>query len=127
MPLQVVYKTLAPTWGETLEFTYDGSPLILNVRDHNIIFPSLGIGYCEVEYEQLPPNQTLDQWLPLQGVKKGEIHIQVTRRVPCNLLKNFDLTNFEGTPSSNTKLQGIASNVHATYTNDSFLWDLLGI
>jgi hypothetical protein len=127
MPLQAVYKTLAPTWGETMEFTNDGSPLVLDVRDHNIILPSHGIGYCEVEYERLPPNQTLDHWLQLQGVKKGEIHIQVTRRVSEKLLKNFHLTKFEGTPSSNTKLHGSASNVRATYISNSFSWDLLGI
>ena len=117
MPLQVVYKTLAPTWGQTFEFTDDGSPLVLDVRDHNIILPTRSIGYCEVEYDRLPP---LDQWLPLQGVNRGEIHIQVTRRVPHNLLKNFDLTKFAGTPSINTKLHRSAGKVHATDIRSSF-------
>lgn len=122
MPLQVVYKTLAPTWGQTLEFTDDGSPLVLDVRDYNLILPTISIGYCEVEYDQLPPNHTLDQWLPLQGVNRGEIHIQVTRRVPHNLLKNFDLTKFASTPSSNTKLHASARKVHATDISSSFSW-----
>lgn len=80
--LQVVYKTLTPSWNQTLEFPDDGSPLVLHVKDYNTILPTSSIGHCEVEYEQLPSNQMLDQWLPLQGVNKGEIHIQVTRRVP---------------------------------------------
>ncbi|KAG5035026.1 hypothetical protein JHK87_009936 [Glycine soja] len=35
-----------------------------------------------VEYQRLPPNQMSDKWIPLQGVKSGEIHIQITRKVP---------------------------------------------
>ena len=122
MPLQVVYKTLAPTWGQTLEFTNDGSPLVLDVRDYNIILPTLSIGYCEVEYDRLPPNHTLDQWFPLQDVNKGEIHIQVTQRVPNNLLKNFDLTKFASTPSSNIKLHGSVGKVCATNMSNSYSW-----
>ena len=125
MPLQVVYKTLAPTWGQTLEFTDDGSPLVLHVKDYNTILPTCSIGHCEVEYDRLPPNQTLDHWLPLQGVKRGEIHIQVTRRVPEKLLKNFDLTKFVGTPSSNTKLQRSAGKVCAPYISSSSSWYFL--
>lgn len=84
---KVVYKTLNPAWGQTLEFTDDGSPLVLHVKDYNNILPTVSIGHCEVDYDKLPPNQTLDQWLPLQGVNKGEIHFQVTRRVPERHLK----------------------------------------
>lgn len=79
-----MYKTLTPAWNQTLEFPDDRSPLVLHVKDHNTILPTSSIGHCEVEYEGLPANQMLDQWLPLQGVNKGEIHIQVTRRRPDN-------------------------------------------
>ena len=43
--------------------------------------PTYNIGNCLVEYERLPPNETIDKWIPL-GVIKGEMHVQVTRRVP---------------------------------------------
>ena len=122
MPLQVVYETLAPTWGQTLEFTNDGSRLVLDVRNSDTFFPTCSIGHCDVEYDQLPPNHTLDQWLPLQGVIRGDIHIQVTRRVPYNLLKSFDLTKFASTPSSNTKFLGSASKVRAIDMSNSYSW-----
>lgn len=80
--LQVMYKTLNPKWHQTLEFPDDGSPLELHVKDHNHLLPTSSIGDCVVEYQRLPPNQMFDKWIPLQNVRKGEIHIQVTRKVP---------------------------------------------
>ncbi|GLT64210.1 hypothetical protein SLA2020_367170 [Shorea laevis] len=79
---KVMHKTLNPHWNQTLEFPDDGSPLILHVKDHNALLPTSSIGDCVVEYQRLPPNQMSDKWIPLQGVKRGEIHIQVTRKVP---------------------------------------------
>ncbi|XP_045820393.1 synaptotagmin-5-like [Trifolium pratense] len=80
---KVVHKTLNPRWDQTLEFKDDGSPLILHVKDHNALLPTSSIGECVVEYQTLPPNQMSDKWIPLQGVKSGEIHIQITRKVPA--------------------------------------------
>lgn len=79
---KVVYKTLNPQWHQTFEFPDDGSPLELHVKDHNAVLPTSSIGNCVVEYKRLPPNQMSDKWIPLQNVKNGEIHVQVTRRVP---------------------------------------------
>ncbi|KAI6674210.1 hypothetical protein NL676_002116 [Syzygium grande] len=79
---KVMFKTLNPNWNQTLEFPDDGSPLELHVKDHNALLPTSSIGYCVVEYQRLPPNQMSDKWIPLQGVKRGEIHIQITRKVP---------------------------------------------
>lgn len=77
-----MYKTLNPKWHQTLEFPDNGSQLELHVKDHNALLPTSSIGDCVVEYQRLPPNQMADKWIPLQGVKRGEIHIQVTRKVP---------------------------------------------
>lgn len=79
---KVMYKTLSPQWNQILEFPDNGSPLLLHVKDHNALLPTSSIGDCVVEYQGLPPNQMFDKWIPLQGVKKGEIHIQITKRVP---------------------------------------------
>ncbi|XP_022994080.1 synaptotagmin-5-like isoform X2 [Cucurbita maxima] len=79
---KVMYKTLSPKWNQILEFPDNGSPLLLHVKDHNALLPTSSIGDCVVEYQGLPPNQMFDKWIPLQGVKKGEIHIQITKRVP---------------------------------------------
>lgn len=79
---KVVYKTLNPKWNQTLEFPDTGSRLVLHVKDHNAVLPTYSIGDCFVEYERLPPNEMVDKWIPLEGVTKGEIHVQVTRRVP---------------------------------------------
>ncbi|KAK7398912.1 hypothetical protein VNO78_10086 [Psophocarpus tetragonolobus] len=79
---KVIHKTLNPRWNQTLEFLDNDSPLILNVKDHNALLPTSSIGECVVEYQRLPPNQMSDKWIPLQGVKSGEIHIQITRKVP---------------------------------------------
>ncbi|OVA04981.1 C2 calcium-dependent membrane targeting [Macleaya cordata] len=79
---KVTYKTLNPQWNQTLEFPDDGSPLELHVKDHNAVLPTSSIGHCVVEYQRLPPNQMADKWIPLQGVRKGEIHVQITRKVP---------------------------------------------
>lgn len=78
----MIYRTLSPQWNQTLEFPDDGSPLVLYVKDHNALLPTSSIGECVVEYQRLPPNQMADKWIPLQGVKKGEIHIHITRKVP---------------------------------------------
>lgn len=82
LALQIMYKNLNPKWNQTLEFPDDGSPLVLHVKDHNAVLPTSNIGDCVVEYQRLPPNQMSDKWIPLQGVKRGEIHIQITRKVP---------------------------------------------
>ncbi|KAE8663972.1 hypothetical protein F3Y22_tig00112857pilonHSYRG00079 [Hibiscus syriacus] len=79
---KIMYKTLNPKWHQTLEFPDDGSPLLLHVKDHNALLPTSSIGDCVVEYQRLPPNEMADKWIPLQGVKRGEIHVQVTRKVP---------------------------------------------
>ncbi|KAJ9174040.1 hypothetical protein P3X46_017112 [Hevea brasiliensis] len=79
---KVTYKTLNPQWNQTLDFPDDGSPLELHVKDHNALLPTSSIGNCVVEYQRLPTNQMSDKWIPLQGVKRGEIHIQITRKVP---------------------------------------------
>lgn len=80
--MQVINKTLNPQWHQTLEFSDTGSRLVLYLMDHNAVLPETNIGHCAVEYEMLPPNQVTDKWIPLQGVKSGEIHIRVTRRIP---------------------------------------------
>ncbi|KAM5571170.1 synaptotagmin-5 [Rosa sericea] len=92
---KVMYKTLNPHWNQTLEFPDDGSPLELHVKDHNALLPTSSIGDCVVEYQRLPPNQMSDKWIPLQGVKRGEIHIRITRKVP-DLEKR---TSLESDPS----------------------------
>ncbi|XP_059644013.1 uncharacterized protein LOC132285804 [Cornus florida] len=79
---KIMFKTLNPQWNQTLEFPDDGSPLELHVKDHNALLPESNIGDCVVEYQRLPPNQMSDKWIPLQGVRRGEIHVQVTRKVP---------------------------------------------
>ncbi|GER30541.1 plant synaptotagmin [Striga asiatica] len=79
---KVMYKTLTPKWHQTFEFPDDGSQLTLHVKDHNSVLPSSSIGDCVVEYQMLPPNEMADKWIPLQGVKRGEIHIQITRKLP---------------------------------------------
>jgi len=114
---KVVYKTLTPAWNQTLEFPDDGSPLVLHVKDHNTILPTSSIGHCEVEYDRLPSNQMLDQWLPLQGVNKGEIHIQVTRRRPeksgSRAASETEPVKLAPILTGNTKLQRNAGRVRA--------------
>ncbi|XP_015882982.2 synaptotagmin-4 [Ziziphus jujuba] len=87
---KVMYRTLNPQWNQTLEFPDDGSQLILYVKDHNALLPTSNIGDCVVEYQRLPPNERSDKWIPLQGVKRGEIHIQITRKVPDLMRKSLD-------------------------------------
>ncbi|KAK3160239.1 hypothetical protein QOZ80_1BG0056990 [Eleusine coracana subsp. coracana] len=79
---KVVYKTLTPQWNQTFEFQETGEPLILYVKDHNAVLPTASIGHCSVEYSMLSPNQSAEKWIPLQGVKSGEIHVKITRRAP---------------------------------------------
>ncbi|KAL3818150.1 hypothetical protein ACJIZ3_004055 [Penstemon smallii] len=78
---KIMYKTLNPKWHQTFEFPDNSSPLTLHVKDHNTLLPETDIGDCVVEYQMLAPNQMADKWIPLQGVKRGEIHVQVTRKV----------------------------------------------
>ncbi|CAD6239393.1 unnamed protein product [Miscanthus lutarioriparius] len=78
---KVIYKTLSPQWNQTFEFPETGEPLILHVKDHNAVLPTASIGNCTVEYSMLSPNQSAEKWIPLQGVKSGEIHVKIARRV----------------------------------------------
>ncbi|KQK02519.1 extended synaptotagmin-1 [Brachypodium distachyon] len=78
---KVIYKTLSPYWNQTFEFAETGEPLILHVKDHNAVLPTASIGNCAVEYSMLLPNQPADKWIPLQGVRSGEIHVKIARRV----------------------------------------------
>ncbi|MCI24589.1 plant synaptotagmin, partial [Trifolium medium] len=112
----VVHKTLNPRWDQTLEFKDDGSPLILHVKDHNALLPTSSIGECVVEYQTLPANQMSDKWIPLQGVKSGEIHIQITRKVPAKQTRQssdseLSLTKLHQIPSQ-VRLSCISQNIH---------------
>ncbi|OEL23269.1 hypothetical protein BAE44_0015712 [Dichanthelium oligosanthes] len=78
---KVIYKTLSPQWNQTFEFPETGEPLVLHVKDHNAVLPTASIGHCTVEYSMLSPNQPADKWIPLQGVKSGEIHVKIARRL----------------------------------------------
>ncbi|BAB01103.1 unnamed protein product [Arabidopsis thaliana] len=78
---KVIYKTLQPKWNQTMEFPDDGSSLELHVKDYNTLLPTSSIGNCVVEYQGLKPNETADKWIILQGVKHGEVHVRVTRKV----------------------------------------------
>ncbi|KAM0933054.1 putative C2 domain-containing protein [Dioscorea sansibarensis] len=103
--MQVVHKTLNPQWNQTLEFPDTGKQLVLHVKDHNALLPTSSIGDCVVEYEWLPPNQIADKWIPLQGVRSGEIHVKVTRKVP-ELQKNTSLDTDISTLSKANKISG---------------------
>lgn len=105
--MQVVYKTLYPDWNQTFEFPETGEPLILHVKDHNAVLPTASIGQCTVEYSMLPPNQPAVKWIPLQGVKSGEVHVKITRKVP-HLEKK---TSFQTDASSLGKGHKISSQV----------------
>ncbi|XP_044974425.1 extended synaptotagmin-1 [Hordeum vulgare subsp. vulgare] len=90
---KVIYKTLAPNWNQTFEFAETGEPLILHVKDHNAVLPTASIGNCTVEYSMLSPNQPADKWIPLQGVRSGEIHVKIARRVADSKKKTSLLTD----------------------------------
>lgn len=103
---KVIFKTLNPQWHQTLEFPDDGSPLTLHVRDHNALLASSSIGDCVVEYQRLPPNQMADKWIPLQGVRRGEIHVLITRKVP-----ELDKRTSIDSDSSSTRAHKISSQM----------------
>eukprot|EP00252_Welwitschia_mirabilis_P021688 TRINITY_DN5627_c0_g1_i1.p1 TRINITY_DN5627_c0_g1~~TRINITY_DN5627_c0_g1_i1.p1 ORF type:complete len:842 (-),score=186.13 TRINITY_DN5627_c0_g1_i1:179-2704(-) len=105
---KVVYKTLNPQWNQTFQFPDTGHPLILHMKDHNAVLPTSNIGHCILEYESLPPNQTVDKWIPLLGVKRGEVHVQVTKKVPEALNKTSSLQN----GSNITSIYRISGKVH---------------
>ncbi|KAK3020602.1 hypothetical protein RJ639_046688 [Escallonia herrerae] len=96
---------------KTLEFPDDGSSLELHVKDHNAVLRTTNIGDCVVEYQRLPPNEMFDKWIPLQGVKKGEIHIQITRKVP-QLQKKLSADS----QSSSTKAHQISGQMKQMMT-----------
>ncbi|GBG78685.1 hypothetical protein CBR_g27909 [Chara braunii] len=87
---KVVYKTVNPLWNFSMSFIEDGrSSLILHVKDYNTILMPTTIGHCEVDLDGLEPNKTVDQWLPLKGVDKGELHIRITRKVASKSKKEM--------------------------------------
>ncbi|KAL2630102.1 hypothetical protein R1flu_014788 [Riccia fluitans] len=106
---KVVYKTLNPQWNQTIDFAEDGSPLVLHVKDYNYMLPVVSIGHCCVDYEKYPPNQTVDLWLPLSGVAKGEIHMQLTRRQPESTGEKEKYPDNEGSNTLSSMLSGVGS------------------
>lgn len=114
-----MYKTLNPKWNQTLEFPDDGSPLELHVKDYNALLPASNIGDCVVEYQGLPVNQMADRWIPLQGVKRGEIHVQITRRVPETQKKSS-----LGRESPSSKSHQISSQVRMSVHSYSVYFNL---
>jgi len=115
---QVIHKTLNPRWNQTLEFLDNGSPLTMHVRDHNALLPTSSIGECVVEYQRLPPNQMSDKWIPLQGVKSGEIHIQITRKVPEMQTRS----SLDSQPSSLSKSHQIPTQVRPSYNQKTLIF-----
>ncbi|KAG8476222.1 hypothetical protein CXB51_033122 [Gossypium anomalum] len=103
---KVMYKTLNPKWHQTLEFPDNGSSLELHVKDHNAVLPTSSIGDCVVEYHGLPPNQMADKWIPLQGVKRGEIHIQM-KQMMIKLQSLIDDGNLEGISTPLSELEAL--------------------
>nr|TKR90327.1 C2 domain-containing family protein [Populus alba] len=102
---KVMYKTLNPQWNQTLEFPDDGSPLELHVKDYNALFPTYSIGDCVVEYQGLPPNQTSDKWIPLQGMKQSMVKLQ-------SLIEDG---NLEGLSTALSKMQSL-EDIQEEYT-----------
>ncbi|MCO5605153.1 hypothetical protein L7F22_059333 [Adiantum nelumboides] len=78
---KVINKKLNPQWNRTLKFPKDEKVLELHVKDHNVLLRTTNIDHCIVEYKDVLPNQTSDTWLRLRGVKTGEVHVQVARRL----------------------------------------------
>lgn len=76
------------------------------MRDHNALLASSSIGDCVVEYQRLPPNQMADKWIPLQGVRRGEIHVLITRKVP-----ELDKRTSIDSDSSSTRAHKISGQV----------------
>lgn len=113
---KVIYKTLHPQWNQTLEFPDDGKSLELHVKDHNAVLPTSSIGHCTVKYQSLPHNQMMDMWIPLQGVRKGEIHIQVTRRLHQTSMtpsRNDTVNNNALLEKMSTKICSIVKEAHS--------------
>lgn len=117
---QVIYKTLNPKWNQALEFPDTSSPLTLHVKDHNAVLLTSSIGHCTVEYEGLLPNQTADKWIPLQGVKKGEIHVKITRKTPeAQNKSSSDTSPFGKAHNISTQVNFLI--VFVSFSNLSFL------
>lgn len=123
---KVIYKTLNPHWNQTLEFPDTRSPLILHVKDHNAVLPTASIGQCVVEYENLPPNEVADKWIPLQGVKTGEIHIKITRKFP-ELEKKSSLDNDVSSHSKASQTSGQIRDLLKKLRSSSEDGDLEGL
>jgi Ca2+-dependent lipid-binding protein len=115
LSVQVIYKTLSPQWNQTFEFPETGEPLILHVKDHNAVLPTASIGHCTVEYSMLSQNQSAEKWVPLQGVKSGEIRVKIARRVP---MPDSEKRNALGTDPSG-KGHKIAAQVRSLGPIDS--------
>jgi Ca2+-dependent lipid-binding protein len=105
--MQIIYKTLALQWNQIIELQETGEPLILHVKDHNAVLPTASIGHCTVEYSMLSPNQPTEKWIPLQGVKSGEIHVKITRKAPSMEKKN----TLEADASAHAKGHKISTQV----------------
>ena len=77
---KVHWKTLNPTWNESITFEVASllEVLYVTVKDRDIGSPDDPMGHVAVPLNKLYDDEPWDIWLPLEDVDHGEIHLILT-------------------------------------------------
>ncbi|GFN89716.1 extended synaptotagmin-like protein 2 [Plakobranchus ocellatus] len=77
----IINNTLTPVWNETFELivdSADGQLLYIDVLDDDPGSKDDELGRVSMDLSKLKNDGFEDEWLPLEGVKQGTIHVQLT-------------------------------------------------
>uniref|UniRef100_A0A7S3B3S4 C2 domain-containing protein n=1 Tax=Haptolina ericina TaxID=156174 RepID=A0A7S3B3S4_9EUKA len=72
--------TLNPVWNETLQLNVESlaEPISVEVMDHDVIGMNDHLGTASINLSECTPNEATLLSLPLEGVSKGSLELEVT-------------------------------------------------
>ncbi|XP_063997377.1 extended synaptotagmin-1 [Pogoniulus pusillus] len=82
---RVVKEELNPRWNEVYEVIVDNIPgqdVEFDLFDKDIDKDDF-LGRCKVPLRRVLSHRVLDEWLPLEEVKSGRLHVKLERLDPC--------------------------------------------
>jgi len=73
----IIDKTLNPFWNESFLFRVDQNDILtIKCYDHDNVGRDDPLGQIQVKLDTLVQGKEIEQWIPLQHVKQGDLHLK---------------------------------------------------